>query len=352
MNSDSKQNRLTGFWKFTLILLLNCAIISTLLYGFEFYLTKTDPARQPGLSPPEVENQYGFREREFAVPKPKGVCRIMVLGDSFTWGTKVWAEERYTTILETYLNSAYPDKKFEVLNFGMSGASTTQERDFLEDYKDVVQPDLIVLGFVLNDPQPRRHNYSIERETFEKTYGKQLEVMQEKMKSLKLKRIGRLILKSLDNFLIKIGVIPSWQVALQRTYEKDSTEWAEFEQALRDIKTISDDMDLSQPIFATLNQGAYTDRPTDYGNPDKNLQIFLAWYRQAEETAALLGFNPINYEQEFAKQLTFEVMTVTPYDGHPSPNMHRIYAQNLFNEITHYITGNRMCAADFVSSEN
>ncbi len=352
MNSDSKQNKLTGFWKFTLILLLNWAIISTLLYGFEFYLTKTDPARQPRQSPPEVENQYGFREREFAVPKPEGLCRIMVLGDSFTWGTKVWAEERYTSVLETYLNQAYPYKKFEVLNFGKSGAPTITERDILQAYKDLVQPDLIIVGFVLNDPQPRRHNYSIERQQFEENYGTRLEQVLETMKKFKLKRTGRLLLKAYDNILIKIGLLPTWQVALQRTYEKDSAEWKKFEQALREIKTMSDQMDLPQPIFAVLNQGAYVDRPTDYGNPDEELQIFLNWYHQAEETAAQLGFNPINYEPEFARQLTNEIMAVNSFDGHPSPNMHRLYARKLFDETTNYISSKGMCEYDFVGSKN
>lgn len=351
MSSNAKRDRLTGFQKFSILLLINCAIFLALLYGFEFYLTQTNPEPKLGKSPPEVKNQYQFREREFAVPKPPGICRIMVLGDSFTWGTKVGGEERYTTILETNLNYAFPYKKFEVLNFGKSGASTTNERDTLQAYQDLVQPDLIVIGFVLNDPQPKRQNYSTEREQFEKKYQERLETLLETMKKLKLKRTGLLMLKALDNLLIKAGVIPTWQVALQRTYEKDSEEWAAFEQALRDIKSMSDQMDLPQPIFAVLNQGVYTDRPTNYNEPDESLRVFLGWYHQAEETAAQLGFNPINYESEFARQLANEVMAVNILDAHPSPSMHRIYAQKLNDEITKYITSRQMCIDDSVSPE-
>lgn len=346
MGIAPKENHLTNFWKFVILLTINCAILYAILYGFEYYLKQTDPARQIE-SPLEIKNRYGFREREFVTPKPEGVCRIMVLGDSFTWGTKVWVEARYTTILESYLNQAYPYKKFEVLSFGKSGLATTDERDILQQYKDMVQPDLIVVGFVLNDPQPQRHNYSVEREAFEENYGPQMETFQETMNMFKLKRTGQLILKALDNILITTGVLPTWQAALQRTYEKDSEEWQAFEQALRDIKSMSNDMDLSQPIFAILNQGAYTDRPTNYGQPDEALEVFLEWYHQAEETAAQLGFNPINFEVEFAQQMSDEIMAVNIIDGHPSPKMHRLYAQGLFNEINLYMTGQRICTNNF-----
>jgi hypothetical protein len=31
-------------------------------------------------------NRYGFRERNFKQPKPSDTYRVMVLGDSLTWG--------------------------------------------------------------------------------------------------------------------------------------------------------------------------------------------------------------------------------------------------------------------------
>jgi hypothetical protein len=106
---------------------------------------------------------------------------------------------------------------------------------------------------------------------------------------------------------------------------------------------MSDEMDLPQPIFAVLNQGTYTDRPTDYNHPDEELQLYLRWYHQAEGTAAQLGFNPINYEQELAQQMTTEPYAVTVLDGHPSARVHRIYAEKLFKEIAGYIESGQLC---------
>ncbi len=342
MTSQPDQTRLSRPWKVLILILVNLLLLLGLVYGFEVYLTLTDPTLNQS-EPVEVRNRFRFREREFAVPKPAGLCRIMVLGDSFTWGKGVWVEERYTTLLETDLNQAYPDKAFEVLNFGFPGAPTTRERDSLRDYKNLVEPDLVVLGFVLNDPQPKSQNYSIERERFEKKYGQTIEEILEEVEDLKLERTADLLRRAIDNFIVKVGLVPAWQVALDRVYDQDSTEWVEFEQALRDIKTMSDQMDLPQPIFAVLNQGTYTDRPTDYRHPDEELQRFLRWYHQAEVTAAQLGFNPINYEQEFAEQLADEIIAVNVFDGHPSPKVHRIYAQKLFEEIKKYVEAGEMC---------
>jgi hypothetical protein len=347
MEINQNKSRLNHLWQIIILLVVNLIICSTLLYGLEFYLTLTDPKLKLPTQPVEVENKYGFREREFAVPKPPGVCRIMVLGDSFTWGKGVWVEERYTTLLETYLNQAYPYKKFEVLNFGFAGAPTTRERDSLRDYKDLVQPDLVVVGFVLNDPQPNRQNYSVERKWFEENYGESLDHTLERVEDLKLERTADLIRQAVDSFIVKIGLVPSWQVALQRVYEKDSTEWMEFEQALHDIKSMSDQMGLPQPIFAILNQGTYTDRPTDYSNPDEELELYLRWYHQAEEAATQRGFYSINYEREFAEQLIDEIIAVNVLDNHPSARVHRIYAQKLFKQITNYIETGQLCEHDF-----
>lgn len=325
-----------------LLLLVNLIIFIMLLYGLEFYLGLTAPDLPP--APSEVTNRFRFREREFVVPKPPGVCRIMVLGDSFTWGKGVPVEARYTTRLEALLNGAYPAKNFEVLNFGFPGAPTTRERDSLRDYKDRVEPDLIILGFVLNDPQPKSQNYSPERERFEETISRPLAGWLEEVEEWRLERTADLVRNALDSFAVNTGLVPPWQEALQRVYELDSTEWVQFEQALRDIKTMSDELHLPQPIFAILNQGAYTDRPTDYNQPDEELELYLRWYRQAEETAAPLGFYPINFERELAAQLTGEPMAVSVLDGHPSARVHSIYAQKLFDEIGEvYIQGEKLC---------
>ncbi len=343
--SPADQPRFSRFWQIFFLVVTNLIFLVVLLYGFEFYLGLTDPRLKLPLEPEEQTNSYGFREREFAVPRPDGVCRIMALGDSFTWGKGVWVEDRYTTLTEVYLNQHYPDRKFEVLSFGFPGAHTTKEKDSLAKYKDIVQPDLVTLGFVLNDPKPLRQDYSPEREYFENTFNEFFDTFSNRGHDIGLGHSADLLIKALDSFLVNVGLIPTWEETMIEVYRPDSVEWQAFEQALREIKFMSDEMDLPQPLFLVLNQGTYTDRPTNYAQPDPELTLFLEWYHQAEETAARLGFNPINFQQEFAEELSDQVMAANVLDLHPSPDMHRIYAEKLYLKIVEYVDEGQMCPA-------
>ena len=120
------------------LVLVNIVGILILLYVCELYLFFTDPARAlpaDGLvggrlltwGHEGVHNSYGFRERQFAVPKPPGVFRVMVLGDSFTWGAGLAVEQRYTNVLERMLRDRYPYRDIQIPNFGMPGAGTIKK---------------------------------------------------------------------------------------------------------------------------------------------------------------------------------------------------------------------------------
>ena len=72
-------------------------------------------------------NSKGLRDKEYQYDKQRGVFRILVLGDSFTWGYGVELKEIFTERLENMLG-----KNVEVLNAGVTGYGTDQEMLFLE----------------------------------------------------------------------------------------------------------------------------------------------------------------------------------------------------------------------------
>lgn len=95
-------------------------------------------------------NGQGLREnKDIVMEKPKGVKRIIGLGDSVGFGYGL--EERETSMrkLETILNKN--GKKFEVINGSVTGYNTFQERKLFEDDLNKFKPDLVILNFVLND---------------------------------------------------------------------------------------------------------------------------------------------------------------------------------------------------------
>ena len=76
-----------------------------------------------------TSNGLGFREKEFEKKKNKNVFRILVFGDSFTFGVGIDNDHRYTNLLEEMLNDG--KKEYEVLNFGVPGYSTDQQHDLM-----------------------------------------------------------------------------------------------------------------------------------------------------------------------------------------------------------------------------
>ncbi len=95
-------------------------------------------------------NGQGMRsERDFAYEKPEGTARIVSLGDSFTVGYEVAAEECFSSVLEReLLRRGYG---VEVLNAGVSGFSNAEELLYLERELIKYDPDLVVLSFFTND---------------------------------------------------------------------------------------------------------------------------------------------------------------------------------------------------------
>ena len=76
--------------------------------------------------------------------------RILVLGDSQTFGLKIPENKTFVKILERKLNID-SSSKYEVINAGVSGYNTVNMWHFFEHYGLVVEPDLVLLAGFFND---------------------------------------------------------------------------------------------------------------------------------------------------------------------------------------------------------
>ena len=97
-------------------------------------------------------NSYGMRDYEYSLEKPENTFRIAILGDSFTFGFGEKMNETYPKLLETSLRNKYSESNIEVLNFGGNGHNTFTEYLILTKKVVLFEPDLIILGYFLNDP--------------------------------------------------------------------------------------------------------------------------------------------------------------------------------------------------------
>lgn len=98
-------------------------------------------------------NSVGMRGgREYAIEKPDGVRRILVLGDSMGFGFGVEDDEVVSAVLEDMLNAG-PDKghRYEVLNFSVSGFGQAEQLVTYRERARAYDADTVVLQYYDND---------------------------------------------------------------------------------------------------------------------------------------------------------------------------------------------------------
>jgi len=97
-------------------------------------------------------NSLGWRSPEATREKPPGRFRILGIGDSFTFGTGVRREDLFLTRLADALEAESPGR-FEVWNLGVMGFNTSHELHLLRNEGLALDPDLVVICYVLNDAE-------------------------------------------------------------------------------------------------------------------------------------------------------------------------------------------------------
>jgi lysophospholipase L1-like esterase len=68
-------------------------------------------------------NSEGYRTHEFAIPKPAGMVRVICIGGSTTVAGRT-NDETYPALLQKKLRARFPGLRLEVLNLGVSSATT------------------------------------------------------------------------------------------------------------------------------------------------------------------------------------------------------------------------------------
>jgi len=103
---------------------------------------------------PVRTNSMGFRDRDFEIPKPDGIYRIVSLGDSITFGIFAAPEQTYSKILEGLLNAGGSERRYEVVNAGVSGYNAIQLSINYTEKAAKYEPDLLLVGFFPDDLEP------------------------------------------------------------------------------------------------------------------------------------------------------------------------------------------------------
>jgi hypothetical protein len=98
-------------------------------------------------------NSDGLRDQEHSPTRPPDAIRIAVLGDSYPEALSVSLDEAFWWVMGKKVQEcdAFPGKKLEVLNFGVSGYGTAQELLTLRDQVWKYSPDIVMLAVTTNN---------------------------------------------------------------------------------------------------------------------------------------------------------------------------------------------------------
>ncbi len=95
-------------------------------------------------------NRLKLRDYYDSPEKPPGAWRLLVIGDSFTYGAGVEIPETFVKKTERMAHEEV-SKRIEIWNCGFPGWDTEREVEYLENTALGYSPDMITICFYLND---------------------------------------------------------------------------------------------------------------------------------------------------------------------------------------------------------
>jgi hypothetical protein len=126
---------------------LNAGSVGEPGYGHDMHSPSLGWITRPNYRSATINtNSAGLRGlREYAAEKRAREQRLVIVGDSFTFGENVRDEQTYPYRLEQLLKSV------PVMNLGVHGYGTDQQYLILKERGFGYRPDVVVLGFYLPD---------------------------------------------------------------------------------------------------------------------------------------------------------------------------------------------------------
>ncbi len=94
-------------------------------------------------------NNFSWNDKNWSLEKKPGTYRIAILGDSYVEALQVERSHHFVTLAQSELNDeeAPPGIQYELMNFGRSGFTQTEELWVLENEVFKFDPDLVILFF-------------------------------------------------------------------------------------------------------------------------------------------------------------------------------------------------------------
>jgi lysophospholipase L1-like esterase len=265
------------------------------------------------LTPGKLEvNAAGYRGPEYPKAKPRGVKRIVGIGDSGAFGLGVDEQDTFLRRLERTYCEAGED--VEVINLAVSGYNSEQELEVLRTRAFDFEPDLIVLAYDHNDAAAV---LSRSRPPMPENYGR----------------------NPLHSELIRYFMRKAYTEPHLRTdgridgYITRGVNWDRHMAALDEMGRLCRERGI--PAVAVVYDMLV--KPGNFTSSRHYLLLhapqLALWHDAGFEVVECYGLFQSYMLAHGWKNATPLWVSVNPRDGHPNPEAHRLIAQALYDRI-------------------
>lgn len=252
-----------------------------------------------------VADADGMRRSAPYPPRRDDVFRIVVIGDSNTYGRGVEAHETYPAVLEAELRDEYA---VEVFNLGVCGYSTVEYVGVARTFLERLDPDLVVVGLCLNDfvdgrPEPRGFAFPLP----------------ERVKVFFLKRTlaARVLEDAWDRAAMACGLRDDFFTDVVRRLPEYAPRLA---RDLRELNAAVVGAGKPAAVGIVVNQWPRVTGPS------------AELTAEAERAMAAAGMDVIPLEA-FLRAHDGEDLGIGRFDGHPDPATHAEFARLLADHV-------------------
>jgi tetratricopeptide (TPR) repeat protein len=267
------------------------------------------------LDPIVSTNNQGLRDRDYPLQKPPSTRRILILGDSFTFGSGVADGSKiFPELLEIELNTRSPRsnyQKVEILNGGKPSSLTDQWLKLYRTVDATFQPDIVLIVFFLRDGTHVTSIYDF--------FGPIREYVLTRSKDSWWYRHCYLW-RSICDYRDRLKIARDYAQLLNEAYLGNEQQTKEWQAAQRNLQEIIADAKQKQIPTGLVLFPVLVDLEKHHKYPFSDILNVLEKFGQ-NQNVPVLNLLPA-FQGQFAPDLW-----VTPYDQHPNEQGHKIAAQ-------------------------
>ena len=268
-----------------------------------------------------VHGKFGLRRAVPYPPKREDVFRIIVVGDSLTYGVGIADEDTYVSRLGKALAQ---DCSVETFNQGLCGANSTTILRWLRYAIPKMRPDLIIYGICINDYLPYNHSQYDRRRHLD--YGLPLPMTIKPM-AVKSSRVGMFLNREFDDLMIRLGLRYDYLGAILHDFENFK---GRFQVELKEMNALANENGCGPMIAIVVNS-----KPKGRG---KQYEV----KRLTERLAARAGMTVVSME-EYDRKFDGRSFRVSRWEGHPNEEAHELFADYLLPIVRRLPSFKRFC---------